>query len=175
LDFHKELAKERQLKNGERSTTFLVPLGTALILQLSSSPITSTVCPLAAALAAGNPAIVLGSPTLSSTNELVEQIILTTLDCEAFHFEIFADAPICKAYMQEHYEIAVINSLEASQAFGPLLRTANPSIQLIEPYYGIPAGFIDRSGGKFIDAIVKQIQKGVPGISSYKLPGGRSY
>ena len=170
LNFHDELAKERQLKNGGRSATFFVGLGTTLILQLSSCPVTSTLCPLAATLAAGNPAVVLGSPALSATNELIEQVVSEALDREAFHFERSGDASNANVYLQEQYATAVISSLEASQTLGPRIRAANPSVRLIEPYYGVPAGIVDRSGGHSVDAIVKQIRQSVLGMSPSKLP-----
>lgn len=167
LDFHRELAKERRLKNGGRSATFSVPLGTTLIVQLSSSPITSTIYPLAATLAAGNPAIVLGSPGLSFTNDLLEQIFLEALDCEAFHFETSGTLQNSGVYLQEKYATVVINVLEASQTIAPVVRAANPSIRLLEPYYGVPAGIIARSGGRSVDATVKQIQDTALGIRSH--------
>jgi acyl-CoA reductase-like NAD-dependent aldehyde dehydrogenase len=169
LDFHRELAKERRLKNGGRSATFSVPLGTTLIVQLSSSPTTSTICPLAAALAAGNSAIVIGSPGLSSTNELVEQILLEALDHESFHLEKISNVQDCEAYTQEKYASVVINGLEASQIIGSTARAANPSVNLREPYYGVPAGIIGRSGGHHVDTIVKQIQESALGIQSHNI------
>ncbi|KAJ4319007.1 hypothetical protein N0V94_004144 [Neodidymelliopsis sp. IMI 364377] len=162
LDFEDVLAKERNVKNGANTALFSVPLGTTLVMQLSSSPIVSTLGPLAAALAAGNPTIVLGSPTLPTTGVLLERTILEALDREAFHFENSADASTCKAFAQAEYAVVVLHSLEISHAIGPLVHTANPSVRLLEPYYGIPAGIIDRSVAGSINVAVKQILQRVP-------------
>ncbi|KAH5319531.1 hypothetical protein HBI12_113520 [Parastagonospora nodorum] len=159
LDFHGELAKERRLKNGGRLATFSVPLGTTLIVQLSSSPTTSTICPLAATLAAGNSAIIIGSLGLFSTNELIEQILLEALDHESFHLVKCSNVQDCEAYLQEKYASVVINGLESSQIIGSAARAVNSSIHLLEPYYGVPAGIIGRSCGRHVDTIVKQIQE----------------
>ncbi|KAJ4351116.1 uncharacterized protein N0V89_006455 [Didymosphaeria variabile] len=161
LDFHEVLAIERNLKKGGNAASFFVPLGMTLIVQLSSSPIISTLCPLAAALAAGNPTIVLGSPTVSATSVLLEEVVLEALDHEAFHFENSVDASRYESFTQEPYATVVVHSLEASHTIGLLVRNANPSVRILEPYYGIPAGIIDRSAGGSTGAAVKQIRKSV--------------
>ncbi|KAF3031122.1 hypothetical protein E8E11_000557 [Didymella keratinophila] len=43
----------------------------------------------------------------------------------------------------------------------PLVLSANPSVRLIEPYYGIPAGIIDRSGSGAINTAIKRIKLAV--------------
>ncbi|KAL6704167.1 hypothetical protein ACN47E_008727 [Coniothyrium glycines] len=158
LDFQKALAAERELKNGGTLANFLVPLGITLVAQLSTSPVISSLAPLAAALAAGNPAIVLGSRDVSTTNALLQQIVLDALDREAFHFEVSTNDSITRAFTKEPFVTAVFHDFQTSQTLGPVLRATNPSIRVIEPFYGIPAGFIDRSAGRSIEAVVKKIQ-----------------
>ncbi|KAF2647740.1 ALDH-like protein [Lophiostoma macrostomum CBS 122681] len=162
LSFNDVLATERNLKNGGDAATFFVPLGVTLIVQLSSSPIVSTLGPLAAALAGGNPTIVLGSRTVSTTNVLLGEIILEALDHEAFHFENSVDALRFENFTQQPYATVVLHSHEASHTIGPLVRNANPSVRVLEPYYGIPAGIIDRSAGGSLDTAKAQIVLTLP-------------
>ncbi|KAH6618435.1 Aldehyde/histidinol dehydrogenase [Boeremia exigua] len=162
LDFQHVLNDERKIKKGGTTAGFFVPLGKTLIVQLSFSPIISIIGPLAAALAAGSPTIVLGSPSLPATGILLERTILETLDCEAFHFEKSANESTYRSFAQAEYATVVLHSLETSNTVSPLVHAANPSIRLLEPYYGVPAGIIDRSVTISIDEVVKRVLQAVP-------------
>lgn len=164
LDFSDVLAKERSVKKGTDAKRFFVPRGMTLVVQSWSSPIISILGPLAAALAAGSPTIVLGAPTLPATGVLLERTISEALDREAFHFQQSADASTYKAFAQAEYDTVVLHSLETSDMIRPLVLSANPSVRLIEPYYGIPAGIIDRSGSGAINTAIKRIKLAVQGM-----------
>ncbi|KAH7357514.1 hypothetical protein BKA66DRAFT_445554 [Pyrenochaeta sp. MPI-SDFR-AT-0127] len=166
VDFHDVLAKEQDLKNGGSFASFLVPRGAALVVQLSSSPLISTLGPLAAALAAGSPTVILGSSKLTATNEILQQIILDSLDREAFHFEKNTDSSAAQAFTQQPYATAILPDLQAREMFGPLVVSKNMSIRLIEPYYGVPAGIIDRSYTGPFEQVVGHICRTTPGDST---------
>jgi acyl-CoA reductase-like NAD-dependent aldehyde dehydrogenase len=173
LDFHDVLARERDLKNGVSSASFFAPLGTTLVVQLPSSPVISVIGPLAAALAAGCPAIILSSSTTPNTNTILRQIVWNTLDRDAFHFETSVDSATHEAFTQASYAIAVLPDLKISKITSTLIRVANPAIRIIEPYHGIPAGFIDRSAKEHLDAAVGEIRRAsAAGVSCnpYRVP-----
>ncbi|RYO68426.1 hypothetical protein AA0116_g18 [Alternaria tenuissima] len=164
MNFSDVLAKERNLKKGANAARFLLPLGSTIVVQLPSSPIVSTLGPLAAALAAGSPTIVLGGPSIPATSNMLECIILEALDREAFHLEQSADVSTCEAFAQAEYATVVLHSLETSDRIRPLVLTTNPAVRLIEPYYGIPAGVIDRSVADAIDVATERIRLAVQDV-----------
>ncbi|KAH7072037.1 Aldehyde/histidinol dehydrogenase [Paraphoma chrysanthemicola] len=173
LDFHDILARERDLKKRAKSANVLAPLGTTLVIQLSSSPIISAIAPLAAALAAGSPAIVLGSSSTPNTNTILQRVVWSTLDREAFHFESSVDNATHEAFAQASYGVAVLPDLQTSKTTGPLVRGMNPATRILEPYHGIPGGFVDRSAKENLNAAVERIKRasaaGVAG-NPYRVP-----
>ncbi|KAH7066479.1 Aldehyde/histidinol dehydrogenase [Paraphoma chrysanthemicola] len=158
LNFQDVLAQERGLKNGGRSASFFAPLGTTLVVQSPSSPIISALGPLTAALAAGSPAIILGSASTPNANAALQQIIWRSLDRESFHFEISVNSKTHDAFAKASFAIAVLSDLKSRQMTGPVVRAANPAIRIIEPYHGLPAGFIDRSAKPHLDAAAAGIK-----------------
>ncbi|UPX20215.1 Aldehyde dehydrogenase (NAD(+)) [Ascochyta rabiei] len=171
LDFQDTLRNERNIKHEKGPATFQVPLGRTLIVQSFWSPIISVLSPLAGSLAGGNPTIVLGSHLFAATNKLLKEIVEESLDVEAFHFEPSIDTSDHEAFTNEQFATVVLHSHEASERFGPLVRNTNPSVRLIEPYYGIPAGIIDRSAGGSLDAAFQHINSSlqVSGLPSNPL------
>ncbi|KAH7134861.1 Aldehyde/histidinol dehydrogenase [Dendryphion nanum] len=161
LNFQELLAKERRLKNGGDVVSFLVPLGKTLVVQLGSCPVISTLCPLAAALAAGNPTILLGSHASPVTNNIVEQVIWYSLDREAFHFEKDDGKSTHQTIAKGSFSIVVLPDLETSRTIGSLVRANNASARQIEPYFGMAAGIIDRSAKSSLDASAEQIRRSV--------------
>ncbi|KIX09653.1 uncharacterized protein Z518_00734 [Rhinocladiella mackenziei CBS 650.93] len=86
LDLPDALAKEKLIKTGKRLPKRLVPLGPTLIVPTDCCPVSSTLTPLAGAVAAGSPAVIL-APMSPVVRKVLAEIIHDSLDREAFRMD----------------------------------------------------------------------------------------
>ena len=106
------------LKNGSRQVSFQFPLGPTLIAQTTSSSVLSSFVPLAAALAAGNPAVVLSSVASNRTKLVLTEAIAVNLDREAVHFKKDNNNSVHRIPTQLPYVVAVLHDLTTSRSLG---------------------------------------------------------
>ncbi|KAH8430250.1 uncharacterized protein LDX57_007919 [Aspergillus melleus] len=143
LDFAAVLAQEKLIQAGQSSPINPVALGPVLIQAALPCPLSSTIFPLAAAVAAGSCCLVQlchASPTI---NEALSAIIRTSLDQEA---AAIVDGSISPAALTEiRCEAAVLQDPEAMDDFASALRQSNSTVRIYTPVTGLPAVFVDRS------------------------------
>ncbi|PLB47648.1 hypothetical protein P170DRAFT_426884 [Aspergillus steynii IBT 23096] len=143
LDFAAVLAQEKLIQVGQPSPINPVALGPVLIQAALPCPLSSTILPLAAAVAAGSCCLVQlchASPTI---NEALSAIIRTSLDQEAV---ATVDGLISPAALTGiRCEAAVLQDPEGIDHFASALRQSNSAVRIYTPVTGLPAVFVDRS------------------------------
>ncbi|KAF7552185.1 hypothetical protein G7Z17_g4505 [Cylindrodendrum hubeiense] len=144
LDFPGTLAGERSVKKGSSGGT-LVPLGPTLIDPSPYAPVSSSLIPLAAAIAAGSGAIVLAPRAAPSTSAELKKIIEDSLDKEAVGVTEDDSSNTRQQLGSKHFGVAVLQNLDERGALLKLLYECNPLVRIFTPPAGFPVVFIDRS------------------------------
>ncbi|KAF5671999.1 hypothetical protein FHETE_3871 [Fusarium heterosporum] len=146
LDFPDTLAKEKLVRKGASSLNNFVPVGPSLIDPSPYSPLASVITPLAAALAAGSPAIVLASPATPTVNAELRKLIIKSVDVEAFAITDDDDSTSTRRDLStKFFGVAALQNLAHRDTLFPSLYKVNPLIRTTSTPCGTPAVFVDRS------------------------------
>ncbi|KAK5059696.1 hypothetical protein LTR84_009579 [Exophiala bonariae] len=145
LDFPGALCTERSIKAGHSISSNLFALGPTLIVPATHCPFSSTMIPLAAAVAAGSAVVVLLEPSTTSTNNLLQKLILESFDHEAVGVVLNCQPEPLKDLISRHFGVAVLQSSDDKEELKKALLEVNPSIRIHEPATGLPAIFVDRT------------------------------
>ncbi|KAJ5833648.1 hypothetical protein N7474_001959 [Penicillium riverlandense] len=146
LDFPSALARERSVQAGQEAPLNPVALGPVLIQAALPCPLSSTIIPLAAAVAAGSCCLVLLCTASPSISQVLYNIIQIGMDQEAIGI---ADFPIRLEWLSKlRFELAVLQDPASSHDFATALRQTNSAIRIHTPATGLPAVFVDRSTPK---------------------------
>ena len=133
------------MRNGASSLHNLVPLGPSLIDPSPYSPLASVIVPLAAALAAGSPTIVLASSAAPTVNTELRKLITKSVDVEAFAMTDDDSTSTRGDLSVKYFGAAALQNLAHRDAIFASLYKSNTLVRILAPPCGIPAAFVDRS------------------------------
>lgn len=147
LDFPGSLSIEKSIQAGKSAPNNLIPLGPVLISPSPSCPLSSTLVPLAAAVAAGSCCLILLPSSLQGTGK-IRDIIRESLDQEAIGVAIFDGLRAFEQSAEQlRVEAAVLQGLATRDAVSAILLNVNPDTRIFCPSAGLPAVFVDHSVG----------------------------
>lgn len=145
LDFPASLDNERSIKQGASSVENLVPLGPTLIDPAPHAPISSTLIPLAAAVAAGSAVVILAHSSVPAVNDVLRKILRESVDVEAVALTDDDSANIRQQLSLKSFGVAVLQNLDERASTTKLLSQTNPLVRILSPPSGVCAVFVDRS------------------------------
>ncbi|KAH8196605.1 hypothetical protein TruAng_009231 [Truncatella angustata] len=172
LDFPGQLANEKALARGKSLEQNLVPVGPTLIDPCPQFPLSSTLLPLAAAVAAGSAVVILALSQTPATFAIIREMVLATLDREAIAITDGDSSDVRKELGEKRFAVAVLQNHSEKQDLLRRLQKVNTTVRILSPSSGIPAVFVER-GVKSLTAVADHILTSIlnnPRPSTFRTP-----